>query len=319
MVNLFIYIPTYSRPIALSRQLDCLFPQAGRFSNRVRIMVRDNDSKGPEFEAIKKKYQAENIEFYKNFGNIGGNANIALGFVLSRENEFLWILSDNDLVRDDCVEYLLSVLDYSIDYVVMNDHVVASKIMPWKWSDGWIEPMSWRQGLISAALFNTNTIRDSIGDAFSYHNSSFPHLAVACSAAKKNEQVTFMHLPYWLVHDEDMSSAENIGDYSLSQVGMPGLLSLFPKESGRDFARQWTHRNGWLFYKNRYKYPELFASSRYLLIKFGGSIIHFYLFKAKMLSKLSDKMDLLATHMRMNHSKSILRFLSTISHWVGFR
>jgi hypothetical protein len=319
MINLFIYIPTYSRPIALSKQLESLFPQAKKFSNQVRIIVRDNDSKGSQFDAIKNKYQADNILFEKNFGNIGGNANIALGFVYARENEFLWILSDDDFVREDCVGYLLSKLDYSIDYVVMNDEVDYPKIMPWKWSDGWVDPINWRQGLISAALYNTNTIRQSIGDAFRYHNSSFPHLAVACSAAQKNEKVIFMHLPYSLVHNAILAPEESAGDYSLSQVGMPSLLNLFPKESGRDFARRWSHRNGWLLYRNSHKHPGLSASSRFLLVKFGGRIIHFYLFKAMLLAKVSHSMDLLAEYFRRNKCKSILRILKALSNWIGYR
>ena len=319
MINLFIYIPTYRRPIALSKQLDTLLPQARKFPNHVRIVVRDNDSKGPQFEAIKKKYQADNILFEKNFGNIGGNANIALGFVFARENEFLWILSDNDLVRDDCIAYLLDEIDNTIDYVVMNDQVTYPKKVYWSWADGWLEPINWWQGLISAALFNTNTVRESIGDGFFYHNSSFPHLAVACSAAKKNEKVTFMHLPFSSVHQEVLTSQESITDYSLSHVGMPGLLALFPVRAGRIFARQWAHKNGWMFYLNREKHPELFASSKYLLVKLGGAIIYFYLFKAKLLCILSNRLDWISDFLRIKKCTSNLVFLKKISKWVGFR
>lgn len=166
MQKLFIFIPTYNRPPALVAQLSALLPQVQKYPHNVRVVVRDNNSSNYDIEDLENQFKSDSISFEKNFGNIGGNANIALGFVLSREDEFLWILSDNDTVRPSCLEYLAQQLHSSVDFVVINDEFSQPAKVKWKWADGWVTPMAWRQGLISNALFNTNTIRGSIDDAF---------------------------------------------------------------------------------------------------------------------------------------------------------
>lgn len=319
MQKLFIFIPTYNRPQALAAQLSALLPQLQKYPHNVRVVVRDNNSSNYEIADLANQFKSDSISFERNFGNIGGNANIALGFVLSREDEFLWILSDNDTVRPDCLEYLAQQLQSSVDFVVINDQHMVPETMKWKWADGWVTPMAWRQGLISNALFNTNTIRSSIDDAFFFHNSSFPHLAVACSAAKKKGEVVFLHLPNSSVHEDPYSDRENPGDYSLSQVGMPQLIKLFPEKPARDFSLGWLHKNGWLFYKSREKYPEIFVSSRHLLVKSGGLPSYFYLAKAWVLFKSHEKLDKFIELARAKFPKGILALLKKMSSILGYR
>jgi GT2 family glycosyltransferase len=52
--KLFIYIPTFNRPEALNRQLDVLLPQVIVYKDKVRILVRDNNSETKYFIALKK-------------------------------------------------------------------------------------------------------------------------------------------------------------------------------------------------------------------------------------------------------------------------
>ena len=319
MRKLFIYIPTYNRPSSLSAQLNALTPQLEKYAQSVRLVVRDNNSSKYAFEELSIQYQSSNVSFEKNFGNIGGNANIALGFVLSKEDEFLWILSDNDIVKPDCLAYLIPKLENTVDFVVINDEYEVPTTVDWKWTDGWDQPMSWRQGLISNALFNTNTIRGSIEDAFCYHNSSFPHLAVACSAAKKKGEVVFLHLPNSKIHQVAYATNEHPGDYSLSQVGMPQLIKLFPKKPARDFSLGWLHKNGWLFYKSREKFPEIFVSSRHLLLRSGGFRAYFYLLKGLILFKSHQRLDQLIEIARAKFPKFILASLKKLSGILGYR
>lgn len=270
MSKLFIYIPTYNRPDALRQQLSVILPQVINESDGVRILVNDNASSKPLLDIYEKYSEFKNIEFRTNCGNIGGNANIALGFVFAKADEFLWILSDNDIVSDNAISYLLSHLDSKIDFYCFNDTVDSPKELDYNWSDGWMTPMEWRMGLISDALYNVNTIKDFIDAAFFYHNSSFPHLAVACATAKNKGTVKFKILPGNKINKSLHSSFEYPTDYSLAHVCMPLLIPLFPTNEAKEFSFKWLKGNGVNLYKNRKRHYNLYLQSRATLAYYGG-------------------------------------------------
>jgi GT2 family glycosyltransferase len=108
MKNLFIYIPTYNRPKAIRTQLCALAPQVAKHQSRVRVLVIDNASSDYSFDEIIDDFSIyKNIKFQRNCGNIGGNGAIALGFAFAQADEFLWILSDHDIVTASALDYLL--------------------------------------------------------------------------------------------------------------------------------------------------------------------------------------------------------------------
>ena len=303
MNKLFIYIPTYNRPDALTLQLASIMPNVIKYKDNVRVVVNDNNSEYEYYSLLKRKYEhCDNLVFNKNFGNIDGNANIALGFVCCKPDEFLWILSDNDIVNENSIEYILNHLSDDVDFVVMIGPITESFKRKWKWIDGFDIPISWGMGMISITLFNSNTIRSSIMDAFYYHNSSFPHLAVACSAASKKKEVVFLHIPVEVIHNETLStsSTENPGDYSLSNVGMPHLLPLFPATAGKRFAVNWAQANGKAFYLNKHKYPALFAGSKYLLLFFGGFMMNLYLLNSFLFAKIDPVTNYIKKKLQQN-------------------
>jgi glycosyltransferase involved in cell wall biosynthesis len=270
--KLFIYIPTFNRPIALLKQLSSLLTQI-ESNNRVRLVISDNNSEisNEEIKSLCEKYS--NVKYQKNFGNIGGNANIALGFVYANKDEFIWILSDNDIVKPGAVAYILDKLDLNIDFYCFVNNLVAPQNISHLWKDGWQKPMDWRMGLISDALYNSNTIRASIEDGFYYHNSSFPHLAVACSAARKKEKVEFSLLPRSEISYGVFSASEFPTDYSLAAVGMPLLSSLFPNNHAKIFCMNWLKKHWFGFYKNRKIRFDLFLMSKAVLGKNRGILV----------------------------------------------
>lgn len=275
---MLIYIPTYNRPDALAKQLAALVPQIQNCANQVRVIVRDNDSDNDALSELKEKYcDCKSISFEENFGNIGGNANISLGFIFAKKDEFLWILSDNDLITHNAIENLLCILNLEADFVVCNFEVSSPKIVEWRWEDGWETPMNWRMGLISDTLFNANTFHNASDAAFYFHNSSFPHLAVACKAAMQKKIVKFILVPHHFVHQHILDSDEAPTDYSLARVGMPLLLQLMPKQSGARFAINWAKSSAHFLYLNKEKYPAEFIASKYLLLQYGGLLARLYL------------------------------------------
>ena len=271
MNKLFIYIPTFNRPNALKKQLNVLFPQVAAQPDRVRLIVNDNASDDDWVGEIEAQYAPySNIQFRTNSGNIGGNANISIGFMLARPDEFLWILSDNDIVTDTAVDYLIGFLNEKIDFFCFVDTIEKPIEVRHAWTSGWQTPMDWRMGLISDALYNINTVKNSLEDAFYYHNSSFPHLAVACSAAKKKEVVTFMLLPRGKINREFFLSHECPTDYSLAYAGMPLLVPLFPPWEAKEFSLKWLHEHGVDLCRHKSKHIHVYQQTRAVLTYYGG-------------------------------------------------
>jgi hypothetical protein len=130
--------------------------------------------------------------------------------------------------------------------------------------------MEWRMGLISDALYNINSIKDSVDAAFYFHNSSFPHLAVACAAAKKKGMVRFKLLPRNKINNDLYNSSECPTDYSLAHVCMPLLVALFPEDEAKSFTLMWLRKHGTDFYKNRNRHYHLFLQSRATISYYGG-------------------------------------------------
>jgi glycosyltransferase involved in cell wall biosynthesis len=271
MNKLFIYIPTFNRPEALKEQLKQLIPQVNANAERVRLLVNDNNSNAYAIEDIAKTYAGiECVVFQKNGGNIGGNANIALGFVFAKPEEFVWILSDNDIVSPNAVDYILSTLQSDVDFYCFIDEIERPKAVLHHWRNGWQQPMDWRMGLISDALYNMNTVQNSIDDAFYFHNSSFPHLAVACSAAKKKGIMNFTLLPRAKITSAMHRSDECPTDYSLAQVCMPFLAALFPRNEARRFVSDWLKQQWWGMHQNRRVRYDLYLQSKSVVAHYGG-------------------------------------------------
>jgi hypothetical protein len=168
------------------------------------------------------------------------------------------------------VEFILQEIRRDIDFYCFLDEIEDPKIVVHHWSEGWQKPMDWRMGLISDALYNANTVQDSIEDAFYFHNSSFPHLAVACSSAKKKGTVNFMLLPRRNITAAMHRSDECPTDYSLAQVGMPFLAALFPKNEARRFVNYWLSKQWWELHRNRKVRYDLYLQSTAIISHYGG-------------------------------------------------
>lgn len=307
-MNLFIYIPTFNRPEALKKQLKVVVPQVLRFPGRVRLLVSDNASENDLYEELEKQFSDhKDISIRKNPGNIGANANISLGFVFSKVDEFLWILSDNDIIDENAVEYILGQLDENIDFYCFNDYVEQPKVIDYKWEDGWEKPMEWRMGLISDGLYNTRSLGSAIEDAFFFHNSSFPHLAVGCSAAKRKQNVKFKILPRKLIDSQIYSSEEAPTDYTLARIGMLQLIPLFPKWSAKSFSRLWLRKHGYDLFRHRHKLTTVYLHTKATVLYYGGlrAKILFYsiLLTAWLVNRLSDFRTTLVIFLKKNLSQ----------------
>ena len=257
--RLLIYIPTFNRVSALAQQLSRLQPQiTGRTPLSVRLLISDNassDSAG--MDMLERQYSSSNISFIRNYSNIGGNANIAQGFVHVKENEFLWILSDNDLVSTEAIACILPHLDYRNDVVALVDQVIQPKLLQVHPGENeW--PIPFAIGLISCGIFNANSIKESAEAAFMFHNSSFPHLAVVLHSLSTRGILSVCLVAKNSVIDKELSHGIRKGDYTMSRLGMPLLFELLPYHQAKRLAWSWFFKRWWGLHACKSKIPFLY-------------------------------------------------------------
>lgn len=112
---LTIAIPTFNRPNEIQTQIRLLLPQ---LNENVCLVVYDNCSEIPVKELFTEK---ELLEFtiVRNRMNIGGDANIARCFEYC-STRWLWTLSDDDVIKTDAVNIILSEISKNVDSLFIN-------------------------------------------------------------------------------------------------------------------------------------------------------------------------------------------------------
>lgn len=121
MLNFSIYIPTFNRREKLLATLQSIFCQDE--AGDVQIVLLDNHSDYDVEEVVKNAYPQRNIKIIKYLCNIGGALNINMPFFFC-ETKWLWILSDDDVVKNHSLKTIFKdieehpdagVLKYSFD------------------------------------------------------------------------------------------------------------------------------------------------------------------------------------------------------------
>lgn len=270
-LNLFVYIPTYNRSRALMMQLSALVPQVEKYSGKIRVLVNDNASPDDCYFEHREKFSSPFVEFRRNGANIGGNANIALGFVFAKPQEALWILSDNDIVADDAVEKLLPHLVDDFDLICQRPEINDAVDVIYKWESGWDEPLKSETGRISAVIYNVEKFAAYADMGFYYHNSSFPHLAVILSRAKAVSEIKFRLIQNLYTDREDLRNT--LTEYSLSHVGFPLLAELMPPDKAIGFCWGWLMEHWKSFFYYRLYHPCVFRQTIAMLKNKGPQFI----------------------------------------------
>lgn len=119
MKKLSICIPTYNRSGFLDTLLTSLVAQiaaSGR-SDEIEVLVSDNCSPD-DTPVIAAKFEAA-IRYWRNEENIGPDANFLKLFGLA-EGRYIWLPGDDDMVRDDTLNYILRMIDtHGFDFLYM--------------------------------------------------------------------------------------------------------------------------------------------------------------------------------------------------------
>ncbi len=112
---LTIGIPTYNRPEKIKTQVSLLLPQ---LEERVHLVVYDNCSTIP-VESHFTEQELQKFTVIRNRINVGADANIAKCFE-NCETQWLWTLSDDDLIKTNAVEIILKEIEKDDKTVFIN-------------------------------------------------------------------------------------------------------------------------------------------------------------------------------------------------------
>jgi glycosyltransferase involved in cell wall biosynthesis len=267
--DLLVYIPTYNRPESLSRQLAALAQQRADWPGTVRILVSDNASTTLSPDALYAMSAEYAVDVRRNPGNVGANANIALGFVFVRPTEYLWILSDNDTIGPAALRNIAAQgLAEDPDAIVFSTRIEAPSAFVHTWAEAWDGVRE--NGLISNVIYKSSLFVPQASEAFFYHNTSFPHLCVLLATLRERGELNYRVLPSRDCFAPAVAHGEQPGDYRLSYSGMPQILPLLPAPQAKVFARLWLRDQGREFFRQRTSYPGIHLSTIACLRRYGG-------------------------------------------------
>ena len=244
MKLLTIYIPSYNRANLLLKQLEAI----NNIKNKSKIRVVINDNCSTDINGYKKVEEfcvKNNFIYNRNKLNMGADANIFNGFLNSFDSKYIWILSDDDLLKKDAVEKIVTILEKNSLDILFFTHSKIDKLEVKMWnqrdffenniktSDG--------AGLISYVIYKTDFIKNSIPIGFQYIYTHFAHLAVLIDSFRdKNINIGRIESSQFFIPDTNLPPPEGFGGYDHSYFGFVLLGELFEKDIKKDFINGWT-------------------------------------------------------------------------------
>lgn len=112
---LTITIPTYNRPSKIKQQVLSVLAQK---TDDVEVIVLDNHS-DVVVESLFDDNVRSCVKFIRHPFNIGGDANIARCFEAC-QSDWIWTLSDDDMLADDAIQVVLNDIRLHPDYIYIN-------------------------------------------------------------------------------------------------------------------------------------------------------------------------------------------------------
>jgi glycosyltransferase involved in cell wall biosynthesis len=180
---LTIAIPTFNRHELLKEQIEALLPQ---MSDQIKVVILDNHSE-PAVSSYLGELCGNQIEIIRNRENIGGDANIYRCFEYC-ETEWLWVLSDDDLVKDDAVLRVLEEIAHHRDSVFINfqtgrDYATIGL-------EGFCKskPHYAAAFAISLCIYNVFKLRPWLANYYCYLSSCQGHLILVLKYLENNKE-----------------------------------------------------------------------------------------------------------------------------------
>lgn len=207
-VQLTIYIPTWNRPASCLDQIRQLAQQRSKLESdsTVTIVVAINGD--PQYQ-VQDLVAAGANDVVARRVNLGGDANICLAYEHLPSTGYLWLLSDDDPVRETALASILDVLERNSDVDLLllseSDKPMARQVdVP--------ETIEQLEDVpaasISAAIYRGDAFVGSVEHAFRAIVSWFPHVALIDHALSAGTVRTIWTLPLHQVIDLSLMRRE---------------------------------------------------------------------------------------------------------------
>lgn len=120
---LSICIPSYKREKYLKECLESIINQSGFNENDIEVVISDNASPDNTMQLV-QEYQKryKNIVYHRNEKNIGANSNI-LKIPEYANGEYIWLLSDDDMMSYIALETILPILKKDTPGLVLSKYL----------------------------------------------------------------------------------------------------------------------------------------------------------------------------------------------------
>jgi hypothetical protein len=189
--SLFIYIPTFGRYESCLQQVHNLHQQRTRLSSPDSVFISVAVNADPNYEAASlQNAGADEVVVRKS--NLGGNANIALGFENLSRAHYLWILGDDDQLFPESLKTLLAYLALGTDLLcVSRTRQEVSRMQIDSFAQ--LEREGGFPGSVSANVFKCSTFASSAEVAFEGIFTSYPHAFAIQQFLKHNSLDVLLH------------------------------------------------------------------------------------------------------------------------------
>lgn len=250
---LTIYIPSYNRGTLLIKQLSTIAKSG--FKDKIIVQVSDNSSSDPNYKEVNLFCRDNGFIYTKNKFNDRGNPNIFNGFLKSFDSQYLWILSDDDLIRKEAIDKVFDILiKNTLDVLILSHHDFESLSISEYNQEKLLKEqilISNGLGLISNVIYKSSFIEKNIYIGYDFIFSWFPHLAVLIKSFQDKSvnvgvinKKKFFEDELFILKDKLAYGRSYFGFVFLAELFEPKLKTIFI----RNFAKFWNLRH-WFFFK----------------------------------------------------------------------
>lgn len=244
-MRLTIYIPTFGRPASCVEQVRAIAAQQGLCDLAVTVVVSINGDDSYDLAGLR---QAGADQIIERRANLGGNANICLGFEHVRGGDYLWILSDDDIIRPGALARLAHLMVERPDLIVASTSATSDATLECQ-DERALLSAGGHIDLISSTIYRTDVIAPFVETAFALIVTSYPHAGAIIAMMRSRGLTLCTVLPADDLVDRNRSIA-SVTAISRSDAGVRqgaaffggGLLSTLGDHnsfSDREFVRWW--------------------------------------------------------------------------------
>lgn len=242
--RLTLYIPTFARYQQCLDQVAAAARLAREHGLLPFIIVAINGDRSYDQEKLSEA--GADIVILRRV-NLGGNANISLGYEWIDSGDYLWILSDDDSLQPDGFADLAAAMRQGVDLIVGSRSVSQNRLIT-RDIDNQLLHSGAALDLISASIVRAQCLRGLAPVAFDQIISSYPHTGILLSAIRRGMINTAQIIPLARLVDDSSSiaavqgSRKEAGDNQGQQFfggGLNASMDYPAKFNGHAFNSWW--------------------------------------------------------------------------------